>query len=282
MKIIRADKAGFCFGVERAISIAREALSVSNQDVYSLGPIIHNPQVVAELEEAGLKVIDSLDDVDKGTIIIRSHGAPKSIYSAAMRKNFTVLDTTCPFVKKMHNMARAQAKEGYDIVLFGDREHPEIASLLGDCGFEPMVVSSAEEIDNVRLGQRVCLLSQTTQSLEKFSEVAERILPRVSELRIYNTICDSTRLRQEEALEIAKKVEVMIVIGGRNSANTHRLYNLCRSTGTPAYHVEVPEELSPDWLLGANAVGVTAGASTPSRLIEKVIEKIKSLNQSEK
>jgi (E)-4-hydroxy-3-methyl-but-2-enyl pyrophosphate reductase len=278
MKIIKADKAGFCFGVERAVSIAREALAQSREPVYSLGPIIHNPQVVGELAEAGLRVVESLGEVKSGIIIIRSHGAPTSIYEMADRKGLTVLDATCPFVKNMHQLARNLARDGYQVVLFGDRQHPEITSLLDDPDSQPLVVNSAEEARGAKLGKKVGLLSQTTQSPELFNAVAQELLPAVKELRIYNTICDSTRQRQEEALEISKKVEVMIVIGGRNSANTRRLYDLCRSTGTPAHLVEVPEEVSREWLDGARAVGVTAGASTPRRLIDRVVEKINSLN----
>ncbi len=282
MKIIRADKAGFCFGVERAVSIARDAIAAAREPVYSLGPIIHNPQVVSELEEAGLKVVDCLDKVDSGTVIIRSHGAPTSVHESAAARKINILDTTCPFVKKMHNLARNLAREGYEVVLVGDRNHPEITSLLGDPGFRPLVVNAPGEVRDHKLATRVGLLCQTTQSMELFNEVAEAILPEVKELRIYNTICDSTRLRQEESLEIAKKADVMIVIGGRNSANTRRLYELCRSTGTAAYLVEVPEEVSPDWFAGARTVGVTAGASTPRKLIDEVVAKIKTLNIREK
>ncbi len=280
MKIIRADKAGFCFGVERAVSIAREALSVSREPVHSLGPIIHNPQVVAELEAAGLGVADNLGQVTSGTLIIRSHGAPASVYQEAAAKGLTVLDATCPFVKSMHQLARNLAKQGYQVILFGEREHPEITSLMGDPDVRPLVVSSPEEVRRAKPGKKVGLLSQTTQSPEGFSAVAAAIVPAVRELRIHNTICDSTRQRQEESLEIARRVDVMIVIGGRNSANTHRLYDLCRSTGTPTWHVEIPEELSPEWLQGAGTVGVTAGASTPRRLIDSVVAKIKTLNIS--
>jgi (E)-4-hydroxy-3-methyl-but-2-enyl pyrophosphate reductase len=277
MKIIRAGKAGFCFGVERAVSMAQEAIATANGPVRSLGPIIHNPQVVRELEEKGLEVVSSLDDVERGTVIIRSHGAPASVYLAAEERGLTLLDATCPFVKKMHEKARRLAADGYQVVLFGEREHPEIASLLDDPGFEPIVTSSPEELAGTRHGKKVGLISQTTQSLDLFTAAAAAILPTVSELRVYNTICDSTRFRQEESLEIAGRVDLMIVIGGRNSANTHRLHDLCL-TKTPAHLVEVPEELDPAWFTGIGSVGVTAGASTPRWLIDNVIDRIKSLN----
>ncbi len=281
MKIIRADKAGFCFGVERAVAIARDALSSSREEVHSLGPIIHNPQVVGELAEAGLKVAENLEEVASGTLIIRSHGAPSSVYEEAAARKLRVLDATCPFVKKMHNLARGLARQGYEIILFGDREHPEIASLLGDPAFRPLVVGSPEDIVRHKMGPKVGLLSQTTQSPELYSSLAKAVLPLVKELRVYNTICDSTRLRQEESLEIARRVDVMMVIGGRNSANTRRLSDICSSTGTPTHHVEIPEEISAEWFRGAALVGVTAGASTPKRLIDRVVEKIKSLNISD-
>ncbi len=278
MKIIKADKAGFCFGVERAVSIAEQALRESSEPVASLGPIIHNPQVVQDLEKRGLRVVRSLDEVSTGTVIIRSHGAPPATFRQADEAGLTVLDTTCPFVKKMHSLARDMAREGYKVLLCGELDHPEIQSLLGDADFKPLVVNAPAELHSHRLGHKVALLSQTTQSVELFSEVARETLAMVRELRIFNTICDSTKTRQDESLDIARRVQAMIVIGGRNSANTRRLYDICSSSGTPTHHVEVPEELRPEWFAGCLVVGVTAGASTPKRLIDQVVRKIKTLN----
>lgn len=277
MRIITAARAGFCFGVERAVSMARRALAESRGPVFSLGPIIHNPQVVKELADAGLVVVDTLDQVDSGTVVIRSHGAAASVYQEAARKNLTVLDATCPFVKKMHGLARGLAREGYTVVLLGEANHPEIKSLLDDPGFSPLVVTSREELLQRRLGKRVGLISQTTQSQELFREVAGTLLTVAREMKIHNTICDSTQQRQDESLAIARQVEAMLVIGGRNSANTRRLYELCQMAGTPTHHLEVPEELQPGWLQGKGTVGITAGASTPKRLIVEAVEKIKTL-----
>jgi 4-hydroxy-3-methylbut-2-enyl diphosphate reductase len=271
-----ARHAGFCFGVKRAIRMVEKALGETGP-VSSLGPVIHNPQVIRSLEEQGLRTVHGLDEVATGVVIIRSHGAPPYVYRTLEQRGLAFVDATCPFVKKMHAQARQLYREGYRVIIVGDRNHSEITSLTDDEHFEGIVVSCPEELEGLELGGRVGLISQTTQAIENFRAVADRILPQAAELRVLNTICDSTSTRQTEARELASRVDVMVVIGGRNSANTRRLTEICQETGTRTIWVETAGELTPELLGGAARVGVTAGASTPDWIIAEVIRRLATL-----
>jgi len=272
-----ARHAGFCFGVKRAIRMVGEALAAGKGTVYSLGPVIHNPQVVRSLEEQGLRTVGSLDEVPGGVVVIRSHGAPPHVYRALEERGLEVVDATCPFVKKMHFQAHQLFQEGYRVIIVGDRNHSEITSLTEDPEVKGLVVSGPAELDGVKVAGRVGIISQTTQTLGNFQAVVDRVLPKVLELRIFNTICDSTATRQIEAHELASRVDAMVVIGGRNSANTRRLAEICRETGTRTVWVETADELTPGLLGGGARIGLTAGASTPEWIITDVIARIESL-----
>jgi 4-hydroxy-3-methylbut-2-enyl diphosphate reductase len=272
-----ARHAGFCFGVKRAIRLVEEALAAGKGPVTSLGPVIHNPQVVSSLEKSGLRRAVSLDEVAGGVVVIRSHGAPPHVHAELERRGLAVVDATCPFVKKMHRQARRLFQAGYRVVIVGDATHSEITSLTEDAGFQGLVVAGPAELEGVAISGRVGLTAQTTQTLENFQAVADRLLPRALELRIFNTICDSTTTRQTEARELARRVEAMVVIGGRNSANTRRLADICRETGTRTIWVETAEELSEDLVGDARRIGLTAGASTPQWIITDVIRRLRSL-----
>jgi len=272
-----ARHAGFCFGVKRAIRLVEEALAAGKGPVTSLGPVIHNPQVVHSLEERGLRRADNLDEVAGGVVVIRSHGAPPRVYAEMERRGLAVVDATCPFVKKMHRQARRLFQEGYRVVIVGDGNHSEITSLTDDAGFQGLVVAGPADLDGVAISGRVGLTAQTTQTRENFQAVADRILPQVLELRIFNTICDSTTTRQTEARALAKRVDAMVVIGGRNSANTRRLADICRETGTHTIWVETADELSAELVADARRIGLTAGASTPEWIITDVIRRLQSL-----
>ena len=272
-----ARHAGFCFGVKRAIRMVGEALASGQGPVASLGPVIHNPQVVRSLEEQGLRRAASIAEVAEGVVVVRSHGAPPHVHAELRERGLAVVDATCPFVKKMHRQARRLFRMGYQVVIVGDRNHSEITSLTEDPSFECLVAAGPADLDGVKLAGRIGLAAQTTQTQENFQAVANRILPNVLELRIFNTICDSTTTRQTEARELASRVEVMVVIGGRNSANTRRLAEICRETGTRTIWVETAGELSPELLGDAERIGLTAGASTPQWIITDVIRRLQSL-----
>jgi 4-hydroxy-3-methylbut-2-enyl diphosphate reductase len=257
--------------------MVEEALASGRGPVTSLGPVIHNPQVVRSLEERGLRRAAELAEIGEGVVVVRSHGAPPHVYTELAQRGLEVVDATCPFVKKMHRQARRLFQEGYRVVIVGDRNHSEITSLTEDTSFQGLVVSGPGELQGLKITGRVGLTAQTTQTRENFQAVAERLLPKALELRIFNTICDSTTTRQTEARELSRRVDAMVVIGGRNSANTRRLAEICRETGTRTIWVETADELSPDTVGDARSIGLTAGASTPEWIITDVIRRLQSL-----
>lgn len=275
MEVILADKAGFCFGVQRAINTAFKASGKGR--VYCLGPLIHNPQEVARLREAGVETVDDFSSLAAGdSLIIRSHGVPPAVLARARQQGLTIIDLTCPFVAKAQQHAETLKKEGYQVVVVGEKKHPEVQSILGYAGENAVVVETPDDVDMTKRWGRTGVVAQTTQSYGNFSEIVLRLLRLSNELKVFNTICSSTKERQEAARVLASRVDVMIIVGGRNSANTTRLVSLCRESGKPAYHVEVVDEIRAEWLQDAKSVGVTAGASTPGWVIEAVIARLRS------
>jgi 4-hydroxy-3-methylbut-2-enyl diphosphate reductase len=261
MRVLRADKCGFCFGVRRAIELAERQLS-AGEKVYSLGPLIHNPQAIERLKGRGLIVVNSPDEVLSGTVVIRSHGAPSQVIEHLKSRGLKVVDATCPLVKRVHERARELAREGYAVVIVGERDHPEIQGILAEVG-EATVV---EDDPPKSLGavRRVGVLAQTTQASQSFR-------------RVYNTICSATVDRQEAALELARRVEVMFVLGGRNSANTARLAQFSEAAGVPTFQLETAAELATGMTAGKTVAGVTAGASTPDWIIDEFVKKLETL-----
>ena len=275
VEVILADKAGFCFGVQRAISTAFQAAGTGR--VFCYGPIIHNPQEVARLRAAGVETIEDFLPLQPGdSLIIRSHGVPPAVLAKALERGLKIIDLTCPFVAKAQQHAASLNREGYQVVVVGEKKHPEVQSILGHAGERAVVIESPEEVGQVPLDARIGVVAQTTQSYGNFSEIVLRLLRLSKELKAFNTICSSTKERQEAARILASQVDVMIVVGGRNSANTGRLVSLCRETGKPTYHVEVVDEIKESWFAGVSKVGVTAGASTPGWVIEAVVERLQS------
>jgi (E)-4-hydroxy-3-methyl-but-2-enyl pyrophosphate reductase len=278
MEIFLADKAGFCFGVKRAISTAFEA--VGKTRVYCLGPLIHNPQEVDRLRRAGVDTVEDFSTLSPGdTLIIRSHGVPPRVLAQARDMGLTIVDLTCPFVGKAQRFGEVLNKEGYQVVVIGEKKHPEVQSILGYAGENAVVVESVEDLEGLKLQGRIGVVAQTTQSYGNFSEIVLTLLRISKELKVFNTICSSTKERQEAARVLARQVDLMLVVGGRNSANTGRLADLCRKEGKPTYHIEVADEIQAEWLKGVTKIGVTAGASTPDWLVEGVIQKLKNAGQ---
>ena len=273
LEITTAEEAGFCFGVKRAIDMAMEAVQdESDIKVYTLGPIIHNPQVVEKLEELGIRSVEDLSEIDSGVIIIRSHGVEPKTIEQAENKGLTILDATCPYVKKAQKNAQLLMEEGYQTLIYGDQDHPEVKGILGATDYKALIVENKNDLDEIDLQSKVGIVAQTTKSPASFKELIGLLLNRVKELKIYNTICNTTQVRQSGAENLADDVEIMFVIGGFNSANTNRLAEICSDTGTPTYHIETAEDIEWSWLENINKIGITAGASTPDWLIKEVIQ----------
>lgn len=277
MEIILAKSAGFCFGVKRAVNMAFKAAD-SAEKICSLGPLIHSPQLVERLENEGIRVVNSVAEMNGETVIIRSHGITRSEEDMLMGQKLTVVDATCPFVKKAQQYAALLGKEGYAVAIVGEQEHPEvqgIVSYVGDA--DTWVVANADEAQTIPAQQKLGLVAQTTQSFENFSEITHVLLAKSKELRIFNTICDATAVRQEEARDIARRVDVMLVLGGRNSANTSRLAQICAEIQPKTYHIETASGIEPEWVQGLTSIGITAGASTPEWIIREVMERLREI-----
>lgn len=280
MKIEIAECSGFCFGVKRAIGIAKQALGKNRgKPVYSLGHIIHNSQVVEELSKEGLKSIDSLDGIKEGVVVITSHGASPEIFSEIKARGFEVVDATCPYVMSAQKICASLSGEGYTVVILGDSQHPEVKSLFGFAENKAVVVKDTEGVKKENIPSKIIgLISQTTQSTENYSKVIREVLKRdFSEVRIFNTICNDTKKRQGSAAKLARESDVMIIAGGRMSANTKRLFEICSGICKDTYHIETARELKPGWFEGKGQVGIASGASTPDWIIEDVKSVILSM-----
>lgn len=277
MNVIVAPAAGFCFGVKRALRIAFEAARSGDGPVVTLGPIIHNPQVVAKLEEEGLQAVESLAEIESGTLVVRSHGLPESVLAEALSKGLSVVNATCPFVKQAQERAKQLEDEGYSVVVVGERKHPEVLAITGNLEGEATVVDGPDAMADLPDCGRVGVVCQTTQPLERLNAVVSALLGGASEIKVFNTICEATAERQDNALSFARHVDIMLVVGGRNSSNTRRLWELCREAGCDAYHIETSEELEPKWFEGKESVGITGGASTPQWIIDEVVKAVEAL-----
>lgn len=277
MEIFVAKSSGFCFGVKRAINIANKFASETDGEVYTLGPIIHNPQVVKRLEESRIFARESIEDMDKGTIIIRSHGVRLDEYRTAEEKGLNIVDATCPFVKKSQDLVSLLSREGYSVIVAGQREHPEVQGLISYGSSDIRVAESPEELKDLPRKKRIGIVAQTTLPMEKLEAVVTCCLKKAAELKVFNTICNATSIRQGESADLAEKVEMMIVVGGKNSANTRRLAEICRSIQPRTHHIEVAGEIDPEWFDGVSKVGITSGASTPDWVVNAVVKKLRSL-----
>lgn len=280
MKIYLAQNAGFCFGVERALKIAYETAKNSKIPIYTLGPLIHNPQVVEQLRTKGIIPLETLNNIKKGILIIRSHGIPPSIVEHAKERGFTIVDATCPFVKQAQEKAKMLKAKGYQVVILGEREHPEVEGILGFAGKDAACINNHTDIKDISLSNKIGVVAQTTQSMEMLSQVVSELIKITLEVRVFNTICTSTQQRQEAALKLAKEVGCMIIVGGKNSANTKRLTALVKEKEIPTYHIETEKELKKNWFSDVCKVGVTGGASTPDWMIQRVIDEIKKLTEA--
>lgn len=264
MKVELAEHTGFCFGVKKAVD---EALSLKEK-ANTLGPLIHNPQVVEELEKKGIKKINNLEEADAPSIIIRTHGASDKLINEINSKGYKIIDLTCPFVKKVQQYAKDLEKDGYKVIIIGEKNHPEVEGIVGHVR-NAIVVENPEQAKTLPKMEKIGVVVQTTQTLKNFQDIVSLLKNKTDNLKIYNTICSATAERQEVAIELAKRSDLMIVIGGRNSGNTKQLKELC-SNITETKHIESHQELKPEWFKDKKTVGITAGASTPIEIIKKV------------
>jgi 4-hydroxy-3-methylbut-2-enyl diphosphate reductase len=277
-EIVVARYAGYCYGVERALRLTGEALEGAPSPVATLGPIIHNPSVVGSLRDRGVDVVEDVDDAASGTLIVRTHGVSADVIEHARSRHLNVVDATCPFVSVAQRKAAQLREAGYAVVILGERDHPEVVGLQGFAGPDAVVVEDAAGLPLERLGgRRVGVVVQTTQTRANLSALAAALAPVARELLVFNTVCDATEKRQRAACELADEVDVVVVVGGRNSANTARLAQLCAAIEPRTHHIESAAELRPEWLQGARHIGVTAGASTPDEEIEATVHALLDL-----
>ncbi|WP_461829306.1 4-hydroxy-3-methylbut-2-enyl diphosphate reductase [Aquifex sp.] len=282
VEIVIAEHAGFCFGVKRAVKLAEESSQKVKEGgrVFTLGPIIHNPQEVNRLKSLGVEPLENKELKPGDTIIIRSHGIPPEKEQELKAKGLNVVDATCPYVKAVHEAVCKLTEEGYFIVLVGEKNHPEVIGTLGylrACNGKGIVVETMDDLQEALRYEKVGVVAQTTQNEEFFKRVVGELAVWVKELKVINTICNATSLRQEAIRNLAPQVDVVIVIGGKNSGNTRRLYHIARELNPNTYHIETEEELKPEWFKNAKRVGITAGASTPDWIIERVVNRIKEI-----
>lgn len=281
-QLIVAKSAGFCFGVKRAVDTVYEQAKKEKEPIYTYGPIIHNEAVVEDLEKRGVAVIHSVEELcqaKKGTVIIRSHGVEKEVYDRIRKLGHTIVDATCPFVLKIHKIVEKYSCEGYHIVIIGNGKHPEVLGICGWCDPEhTTVIETVEEAADFQLSgeEKICIVAQTTFNNNKFKELVEIIQKKGYNINVLNTICNATEERQTEAKRIAREVDAMIVIGGRHSSNTQKLFEICKNECENTYYVQTYKDLDLSEFNSVDNVGITAGASTPNNIIEEVSKNVRN------
>jgi 4-hydroxy-3-methylbut-2-enyl diphosphate reductase len=276
--IVVARHAGYCYGVQRALRLALEAADSVEGPIATLGPIIHNPAVVEDLAARGVRAVETPQDMESGTVLVRTHGVPPEVVAAARDRGLQVIDATCPFVTVAQRKAADLSQAGYVVLILGEREHPEVTGIKACGGPHAVVVEEPAGIDpDVVSDKRVGVVVQTTQTYAALSALVAAVAPLARETLVYNTICEATEQRQEAAREMAREVDCVLVVGGRNSANTRRLASLCREIQPRTFHVERAAELDAEWIAHCRTVGVTAGASTPEEEIEATLAAVAAL-----
>ncbi len=274
LRVISVDEAGFCFGVKRALQLAHKATE-ENLEVACLGPLIHNRQVVEDLERRGMRVFEDISQVPSGAAaLVRAHGAGPAVYDEARERNIELIDATCPFVRRVQQAAARYVEDDYQVLVLGERDHPEARAIVAHAGGRATIIENAGELEELEIQDRVAVVCQTTQRMATLQELVSALLPHIGELRVANTICDATSKRQKASVQVAQQADLMLVIGGYHSANTNRLAQICRDTGTRTEHIETADELQREWFDDVEVVGITAGASTPPEAIRTVRERL--------
>jgi (E)-4-hydroxy-3-methyl-but-2-enyl pyrophosphate reductase len=278
MVIAVAESAGFCFGVKRAIKIALETVAKGGT-VEMLGDIVHNEQVVSQVEAAGIRKVDSLASGRGKTLLIRSHGAPESIYQEARHLGYRIVDATCPMVKEIHTIVRERYAQGFSIIIIGDKQHDEVQGILGQIGYDALVIEHADAVqkEDIQMLDRAAVVVQSTQALANVQAILAVLERHIPEVVFSNTICRATRERQAEMERLPLENDVVLVIGSKTSANTKRLYELARAANVRSYLIQTRADIIPEWFEGVQRVAVTAGASTPDETINAVIAALRAL-----
>ena len=280
MKVELAKSAGFCFGVEKAVNTVYEEAKKENEIVYTLGPIIHNEEVVKDMKKRGVEAVkmEDLASLQKGTVIIRSHGVSRDVYNFVKQSGHRVVDATCPFVKKIHAIVSVQSGKGKTVVIIGNPDHPEVMGIKGWGDENTYAVENVEQFINLDLkkDEEIIIVAQTTFNHKKFQEIIDKISLLGYDVRCFNTICNATQERQAEAKKIASNVDAMIVIGDKKSSNTGKLVEICQEECKNTVFIQTLEDLNYDALLSVDSVGITAGASTPKHIIEEVQNIVRS------
>jgi len=276
MEIKKAKSYGFCFGVKRAVEIAE-----SSKNAVTLGPLIHNPLEIERLaKNYNVKYINSIDEIDENIkrVIIRTHGIPKNDLEKLKSKNIEIIDATCPFVKKPQEIVERMSKDGYDIVIFGDENHPEVKGVRSySVHNRVFVVMSEEELKKIKLKEKIATVAQTTRKIDEYLKIVDYLVKNYKEVRVFNTICNATFENQDAVRELSKDADIMIIIGGKNSSNTKQLYNIAKEN-CESYLVESEKEINPNWFKNKKLCGISAGASTPEWLVERIISRIKEVS----
>lgn len=280
MEVILAKSRGFCFGVKRAVDTVYGQIGKTGK-LYTYGDIVNNEEVVGDLKMKGVSVINDMEELkqaEKGTVIIRAHGVGKAVYEAIEKEGFTLMDATCPFVKRIHKIVEEESKKGTQIVVIGNPAHPEVVGIAGWCHSPAIILETIEEAEKIALkgAQNVCIVSQTTFNYNKFQELVEIVNEKGYDIIVLNTICNATEERQTEAEHIAKEVDAMIVIGGRASSNTQKLFEICKKECENTYYIQTIKDLDLTRLKSTDNVGITAGASTPNNIIEEVQKNVRN------
>jgi 4-hydroxy-3-methylbut-2-enyl diphosphate reductase len=276
MQVFLAEKSGFCFGVKRAVRLAIQASKMAKQ-VYTIGPLIHNPQYVEYLQKQGIFPIQSVNDVESGVVVLRSHGVSPDTYIQAKKKGLEVVDATCPNVKRVQALARELKGEGYQVVIVGERRHPEVRSIANDLQDDVLIIGEVDDLRGDGLSKRIGVIAQTTQDLGCFRDICHQLLGLVREMKVYNTICKASYERQVSTIKLAQKTDLLLIVGGRNSANTSRLFRIASKINPNTYHIESKKDIDTSWLSGKERVGISSGASTPSFIIEDIVEYLRGI-----
>ncbi|VEN74833.1 4-hydroxy-3-methylbut-2-enyl diphosphate reductase [Candidatus Desulfarcum epimagneticum] len=276
MNIRVAKTAGFCMGVRRAVDLALETVEKHGGTARSFGPLIHNSQVLEFLKERGVRVLDDIPKKGSGAVIIRAHGVPPQTRERLSRAGFNIVDATCPRVIKVQTIIETHAARGHAAIIAGDRDHPEVSGLLGYSDGQGHVIDSLESVKSLPVFEKAIIVAQTTQNIEFYDQIKKWAAGRRPHYKIFDTICHSTARRQNEVRDMARRADIFVVVGGKNSGNTRRLAEVARESGKPARHIETEAELDPSAVEGRRNVCVTAGASTPDWIIERVVKKIES------
>ena len=276
MEIIVAKNSGLCYGVRRALNIASETRQKKTGKVFTLGDLIHNPQVIADLIKQGIHSVNDLDELNDATVIIRSHGVSPDTYRLLEKTRIEIVDATCPIVKKIQNLVEILAKEKEEIIIVGNKEHPEIKGLIGFSRGKGIIVENEAQVEGLPHRKKRAVLAQSTQDFYLFEKIVAALIERTEDLKVYNTICHYTQTRQKSTSDLASYVDTLFIVGGKNSSNTNKLYEISKRILPNTHFIESADQITPEMLKGAEKIGLSGGASTPPKAIQEAAAKIKT------